>query len=856
MIPGVIAWSGGLLLVQCCPELPDEIARGALVLGALVGLMRRRWRPAGWLLAGCCWAVWRADVALDERLPPLAEGATFALSGVVEEIPVRSVSGVRFELRRAVSARGQSWPDGRQTIRLSTFMPDFAVAAGMECRLFARLRLPRGLRSPGAFDAERWAYSQGVDAVGYVIAHPENRCVPRAGFSLGRLRQSLAHAIDARIPAPATASILGALTVGARADMQPEQWQRLRDTGVVHLVSVSGLHVSMVALGVFAVARFATAAAAVAGRGIPDPRIPLACALLGAGGYALLAGFAVPTQRTLVMIAVALWNRLQGRPLVTWDSLAGTAAALLTVTPTAGLTLSFWLSFGALALLLLLGWLRQRPGWRYAWVDVHVGLAVLLSPLLAFAFQTVPPGSPFANIVAIPTVTLLVVPAALGAVAGIALGLPGADVLLAAAAWIWDGVWEFLGLVEQSLPAVRLPFRPTWGLLALSLGGLALSLSPFTVLRRFWLPALALLYVLPPHARLQSGEFEVAMLDVGQGLGVVVTTARHTLVYDTGARFRDGGDLGERVLVPYLRAHGIHHVDRLVVSHGDLDHAGGAVSLARALPIGHLLSSDTAVLDHVPAARRDRCEAGQRWHWDGVTFEMLSPRAALVATDNDRSCVLRIDGRSLAGASALLTGDISAATERTLLAARQHLRATALLVPHHGSATSSSPTFVAAVAPRFALISSGYGNRFNHPAPDVVMRYLAAGARVLSTADAGAVRVRFAAAAVAVHAERLAFRRYWDPPVRAVTAPAPFPRLTGSDNVSARRRATAPTREEWSDSVRNHQGGRLGHGADHARVHRGDRHHGRTLLVAAGEARDAGQPRRAGLAVAADRQAR
>jgi competence protein ComEC len=368
--------------------------------------------------------------------------------------------------------------------------------------------------------------------------------------------------------------------------------------------------------------------------------------------------------------------------------------------------------------------------------------------------------APLANMVAIPAVTLLIVPLTLIGSALLFVSLAFSAGCWTLAAMFWQWMWQWLEVLDKWLPPLGLLYQPSPALLFLSLLGIALVLSPLRAPRWCWLPGLCILYLLAPQRPLRHGEFELHMLDVGQGLSLVVVTANHTQVYDAGAKFPDGGDMGSSVVVPYLRSQGIRRIDHLVISHGDLDHAGGAMSLAQALPVTRLLSSDVQTLRRVPAARRAHCRQQQRWTRDGVVFELLYAFDTVSATDNDRSCLLRIRGRY---GSALLTGDIGQAAERALLQRRTSLAATLLVVPHHGSHTSSSASFIAAVAPRYALFSAGYRNRFNHPAPAVLDRYRRAGVACFESAYEGTVRVRFTARHPVLQAMRRADRRYWDP---------------------------------------------------------------------------------------------
>jgi len=254
----------------------------------------------------------------------------------------------------------------------------------------------------------------------------------------------------------------------------------------------------------------------------------------------------------------------------------------------------------------------------------------------------------------------------------------------------------------------------------------------------------------------ERGAYELAMLDVGQGLAIVVRTRSHTLVYDAGPAFRTGRDTGELVVLPYLRARGVRAIDRLVISHGDLDHAGGARSLVLGMNVRSALVGPS-VRGSLPQAVH--CAAGQRWSWDGVAFEILHPGADSVAmSDNDTSCVLKVTGE---GGIALLTGDIEARAESEL-AATMAIDADIVTVAHHGSSSSSTAEFVARTRARLALVSAGYRNRWNLPRPEVVERWRAAGAEVVATIDSGAIEVSVEPnRPIAVRRFRLEHRRYW-----------------------------------------------------------------------------------------------
>ena len=544
-------------------------------------------------------------------------------------------------------------------------------------------------------------------------------------------------------------------------------------TGVSHLISISGLHVTVFAALAGAVAFALVRRCPRLTTRVPARRIAAAAGAVCAFGYVLLAGAEVPALRTLLMLAVAalgVWLARPGTALLVW---LWSLATVLAVDPWASLSPGFWLSFGAVGLLLYSGTNRLAPaevvgrrarfaktlreGTHAQWV-VTIGLV----PGTLALFQQVSLVSALANAVAIPVVTLAVVPLAL---AGIALPLDASWQVAHAAFAALMLLLEALAAWPAATWAQHAP--PPWTV-AVATAGVVLLLAPRGVPGR-WFGAvwvLPLFFVMPP--RPPEGAVRIVTLDVGQGLAVAVETRTHALLYDTGPRLGETADAGGRIVAPYLRARGVRSLDALVVSHADLDHSGGAISLLQTVPVGTLYSSlpvDSPIVARAAAGGTSwRCHAGQRWTWDGVRFEMLSPPIERYAgggvKTNDLSCVLMIT----AGARrALVAGDIEAVSEAHLLRVDSRaLAADVLVVPHHGSRTSSTPAFVAAVAPRVAIFAAGYLNRFNHPRPDVVARYERRGALSMRTDRLGAVTVTLGPDdTLRAAGERETRRRYW-----------------------------------------------------------------------------------------------
>ena len=514
-------------------------------------------------------------------------------------------------------------------------------------------------------------------------------------------------------------------------------------------MSISGLHVTLVSgLAAWLVAFGWRRSRALALR-LPARKAAALAAIMAALGYTLLAGFAVPAQRTFYMVAVvalALWC---GRIASPSRTLALALAVIVAADPWAPLAPGLWLSFGAVALIFYVAQVGSRI---MQWARMQWAITVGLAPAALLLFGQVSVAGPLANAVAIPVVSIIVTPLALLAVA-----FP-LKFLLETAEWL---VWWLLAFLEwcASLPGAmwQQHVPAAWAVFAAIVGALWL-LAPRGVPSRFagvalMTPAFALA---PPAPAL--GEAWITALDVGQGLAVVVRTANRTLLYDAGPMYGPEADSGGRIVVPLLRGSGIEQLDRMVVSHEDVDHLGGALTVLESFEV-RALSSSLPVAHPLHALVPDttRCAAGEGWEWDGVRFEFLHPAPGWeLARRNNQSCVLRVEA---GGNALLLTGDIERAAEDLL--AEKPVKAQVLLVPHHGSKTSSSEAFIAAVAPRYAVVPAGYRNRFGHPAREVLARYERAGVQLLRTDLDGAARITLKQHSLEVKSERSLSPRYW-----------------------------------------------------------------------------------------------
>ena len=736
-----------------------------LLLAALLAL---RWSPLRPFLVAALaagWTCWCAGDRLAERLPLASLGADIELTGTVAGFPSAAPGQITFAFEVA-EPRPAGVPP---RLRLTWYEPPAGIQPGDALAMMARLRPPRGARNPGGFDYEQWLTVNGYGATGYVRSGVvRGAAAGTIATRWHRFRAALAERIGAASADGDGVALLTALALGERFRFTEQHWADFRRTGTSHLVAVSGMHVALLGAVVFVALRRICLRLPAPAASL-DLEVASAASLLATAYYAALTGFAVPAQRSLVMIAVALIALASRRRIGAAQIVAATLVAVLVFDPFAPLSASFWLSFVAVAILLALAAPRTvvrgassrfrriaRGVLDFVRLQWWIGLALL--PLTAWYFGEISIVGPVVNLVAIPFFNACLVP--LAVLATLALSL---DAVAPWSAPAVDVVAALAGITVRALHAVaELPGAaralPLSSALALAVAvlGVVFAVCGAGLPGRRWawlalapiaLPALQL----PPH-----GTARALVLDVGHGLAVVVETHSFRLLFDAGPTARSGFDSGEEIVLPALAARGRRGLDRFVVSHADNDHAGGAAAVVAAFP-----GLDVLKGPDVAAISGRACVAGEEWEWDGVRFSILHPRADFGSRGNDSSCVLKVE----TGASALLvTGDIERRGESAALAQGQALAADVVVVPHHGSATSSSPAFVAAVGARYAIVSAGHANRWGFPRPEVRERWRESGAVVVVTGDAGAVSVELRPQGVAVAAERDGRHRYWAAP--------------------------------------------------------------------------------------------
>lgn len=776
-VPNLLAFAGGAGVPLLLPALPGLATlagfAAAALAAALVADLRLRLcgvlvQATAWTLAGLCWSAWQAGAALAQRLPVDLQGVDLVAQGRIDDLPQRAPDGLRFRFcPDQARARGRpvpvagcwrlAWyarrdfsglrePDARSLAELP------ALAPGARWQLQVRLRRPRGLGNPGAFDLERIALQTGVAALGHVRDGEANRALAPAGAGIDAWRDRVSARLQAAVAAPRTAALLAGLAVGDRRGFSEHDWTALRRTGTSHLFAISGLHVGMVAGLAGGLALWLARRCPALLRRSPARLWALPPALLAAAAYAALAGFQVPTLRSLAMLSVAGLALAARRGAGPWQAFALALAAVLLLDPLALLSAGAWLSFLGVAFLLMAA--GGRLPWWQALPRAQWAVAIGLLPAGVAFFGQASWVAPLVNLVALPWLGMAVVPPLLLGVAVQALFPPLAAPLLAVPATSLEWMMAVVDRVAAAPAAASTLPEVGAGALLAALAAALLCLLPVPRALRWLAPVLLLPLLVPMRAGPARGDFRLDALDVGQGTAVLVRTRNHALLFDTGARFPSGYDLGEAVVVPALEALALRRLDLLVLSHADIDHAGGAASVLRALAVHSVLAGEP-----VPGVPLRACHEALHWSWDGVGFELLHPPARYPARGNEVSCVLRVRGRR---GSALLTGDAGEVAERRMLALhRERLAADVLVLGHHGSQGSSTAAFLDAVAPRLAIATAGHRNRFGHPHRDVVQRLSMRGIALANTAELGAVSVVFASDGPRWQGWRERHRRIW-----------------------------------------------------------------------------------------------
>lgn len=706
---------------------------------------------------GFCWAATFAQMRLSDELPKNWQQKSINIIGVIATLPEQTERGVRFQFDVEQVLTKDEGLNVPRHIAL-TFYPKISVKsallsrsktdfhAGQRWQFSVKLKRPHGTYNPHGFDFEAWVLAQNIRATGTISNKSGNKklqnFVIKPAYLVEYCREKIGYGIAQALAGKAYAGVIRALVVGDDSQIKADDWAIYLRTGTNHLMSISGLHITMLAGLTFALTAFVWRRIPRLVLWMPTRKAATIVGLAIAILYACLAGLSIPTQRTLFMLMTFALALLLGRNLAISRALAIALIVVVLIDPWAVVAPGFWLSFSAVAFIAYVTVSRlQAPHWLTAAIHTQWAITLGLLPILIVLFSQTSVVSPLANAFAIPVIGLIVVPLSiLGSFLPMDIVLHGAHVVLQ---WCMFGLnW----LANLPIAVWQQAAPPAWAVLVALLGVLWLLLP-----RGFPQRWLGFVLLLPlffvPTKKLESGAMQVNILDVAQGLSVVVKTANHVLLYDAGSRYSSQNDAGSRIVLPYLRGEGIQKLDGFMISHDDADHSGGAASVLAQMPISWLATSFD-ISEDWQVKRHLKCAAGQSWQWDKVNFQVLHPSESsyqqLDIKDNNRSCVLKISSQF---GSILLTGDIEQSAEDELLQANALMHdvlfSDVMVAPHHGSKTSSTDDFVQAVGAKQVIFTVGYLNRFKHPKSTIESRYIESGAINFRSDYHGALQVSF-----------------------------------------------------------------------------------------------------------------
>ncbi len=773
MRTGIVAFLAGNMALLYWPYFPNIqiiILSAGITLVLTLLLYRYRFQytllnkvffPSGvplvllalWFISGFLWTALYIKLVV----PPLdleqIEGQTIRVSGEIASLPKKDHRKVQFIFKIDSRQMGQKKAQQqlfKARVRLSWYGSNRnreTIRAGQIWQFDVRLKHNNGLMNPGSFDYEQWLFQNHIQATGYVR---KGKLISSGGssYNLFGLRQKLADTLDRVLADNPYKGLFKALAIGLRDDISPQQWQLLMRTGTNHLIAISGLHIGLFAALSGTLVFFFWRRIAYLNLRFPALMAASVSALLAAVVYAALAGFAIPTQRALLMLMVVFLAVMLKRTFYSDYVLLIALFLVLLIDPLSSLSSGFWLSFSAVAVIVMavssrLASGQGRAGKITALVRIQVVVFLGLLPLMAVFFNQLSYVAPAANLIAVPLMSLVVVPITLAAAGFSFISETIAGIVFNWLVYPLDILFEYLNVLDNisqsvfhiagfSLLAGSLLFAGLWLLMPKGWPGRAFGLLLF----------LPLVFTQPDKP--EHGTIRLTMLDVGQGLAMVVQTRTHSLVFDTGDNYSQQFNMADSVIIPFLNYRGISRIDRLIISHTDRDHAGSFQPLYEGVSIQSVISgeADSPLFKGYPVKA---CQSGQNWVWDGVRFEILSPwlkkdlTTESIKNNNNLSCVLLITTSSKT--RYLLTGDIQKQVERQLLIKYPDLKVDVLQVPHHGSKTSSGIAFINQLEPQMALFSHGYRNRFRHPSEKVVQKYKKKAVKIYTTVN-GAIDIQ------------------------------------------------------------------------------------------------------------------
>jgi len=755
-----LAFLMGIAVAQQCTQIPDSAWLLLLPVCLLGSVFTNYWlKPLFALVLGFLWLFSYVLLFSHNAFPAQLEGKEVLLEGTIASIPKISSRSSRFDFTTQLENKSYM-------LRLSWYEKHFRPPqAGERWRLLVKLKRPHGVSNPGGFDYERSLYRHRVSATGYVRSNDINEKIINTNSKSApsvwviKLRQSISNSLRKELKDGLHQGLIEALAIGNRDKITPAEWDVLTRTGTIHLVAISGLHIGLVAGFVFFIIRFVVGRSAFLMQHLPAQVPAAACAIVVAFFYAMLAGFSIPTQRAFLMVCVVMISLMQRRTIRSSSVIALSLLLILIFDPMSVLDAGFWLSFGAVVVILFVAVGRVRNALTIAsWGKIQLVIAIGMLPMTLLFFQRVSISAPIANLFAVPLVSFVTVPATLLGTMTLEIFPRLSVFLLYIATESLNILWILLEWLDaQSWSIIETHAPVTWTLILAGIGAIWLLMPRGFPLRWMAMTLFFPAFLVVPE-KLPVGVLRLGLIDVGQGLSVFIQTRNHSLVFDTGPRYSENFDAGKNIVIPFLKSQGVLSLDALIVSHGDNDHSGGAAAILNRLHVNKVYTGANVKRWHYD--RSIACQSGQEWQWDAVDFKFLHPVKAQGMGGNNRSCVLQV---SVGSHAILLPADIEVKAEKQLIARyKNKLQSDLLIAPHHGSKTSSSQAFVEQVAPRVVLVANGYRNRYRFPHKSVTQRYTESEIVWFETAKSGAISITMTADGLAKPVFwRHKLLRYW-----------------------------------------------------------------------------------------------
>ena len=682
------------------------------------------------MLLACCWSLFNFHLRLEDQLDPALAGQRIEVTGVISSIPAQNGDLLRFRFKTDDEYRSAGLP----TTLLVYWYRDWPeLSVGEYWQLELKVKPPWGAVNFQGADKERWLFTQAIGGLGTVRQGRRLTDTDNSRYPVHSIREQVLAAISAQVVDERARGVIQALATADRSGLATDDRRLLAVTGTSHLLAISGLHVGLAAAGGMWLSRILLWFLPISKMGGSTLLVSIAGGLLSAGSYAALAGFGTPTLRSVLMLFTAMTAVLLRRAIHPLRAWVMSLAVILLIDPFTPLGAGLWFSFLAVAALLFVFLPRTgRLAWWKTLLMAQAGVVLVLLPVGAAWFYTFSPAGFLANLLAIPWVSFLLVPPVLAGLAILPFSGEVAGAFWSAAGLASSVLFQFLEYIDRFQGALSTMSPPSFVQVSLALLGAFVLLLPRGIPARWLGVFLILPLFFPPGARTPAGTIEVEVLDVGQGTAVLVSSGGQTLLYDSGPGDGKEQNLVAGVIAPALARLGPEAPQQVVISHGDMDHAGGLQSLLKLYPEAQYHANLPA-----PNNAVDNCRTPLQWAWPGVSFETLHPSPGLPYLANDSSCVISI---SSANNQLLLSGDISDLVEHRLVMEGLPTHRV-LLVPHHGSKSSSSPAFIRKLRPAVAIATASLGNRFDFPRPEIRRRYEVRGTKFWSTGDCGALRL-------------------------------------------------------------------------------------------------------------------